>query len=322
MRRAASPVRVGTLAAARPYFATPFLKIASALRAAASALRGGRPARRGLGRLGAAHRLLGGRLRAAHLVFERRGPAFGRVGARLQCAHPLLEVVHAARGGASGEQRPGCQQNDRKPSHGRDPPGAGCRTRAGLHARPPGLRPEPAPGCPRTGEEAYPARAEASMTAGRWGAALAIVIAGLMWAAWRSGDRPPVDEVAIAEARLGLALESRLVDTGDVDAARRARRPRAGPAGRAAARLPGAVVQLARRDGRARARGLSRDRAGPARLQPLRQAARRRRPTAATPTRATCSACSTRSASSARSWPGTTSARASRGRSYSRTRSG
>ena len=52
------------------------------------------------------------------------------------------------------------------------------------------------------------------MTARRWGIALTIALAGLVWAAWRSGDRPPVDEVAIAEARLGLDLESRRIDTG------------------------------------------------------------------------------------------------------------
>ena len=52
------------------------------------------------------------------------------------------------------------------------------------------------------------------MTAGRWAIALVIALAGLIWAAWRSGDRPPVDEVAIAEARLGLDLESRRIDTG------------------------------------------------------------------------------------------------------------
>jgi len=48
----------------------------------------------------------------------------------------------------------------------------------------------------------------------RWGVGLAIALAGLGWAAWRSGDRPPVDEVAIAESRLGIGLESRIVPTG------------------------------------------------------------------------------------------------------------
>jgi pimeloyl-ACP methyl ester carboxylesterase len=52
------------------------------------------------------------------------------------------------------------------------------------------------------------------MTAGRWSIALAIALAGLGFAAWRSGDRPPVDEVAIAEARLGFDLDSRRVETG------------------------------------------------------------------------------------------------------------
>jgi len=50
----------------------------------------------------------------------------------------------------------------------------------------------------------------------RWLAALSLLLAGLGWAAWRSGDRAPVDEVAIAEAQSGVALESRRVPTGDV----------------------------------------------------------------------------------------------------------
>jgi pimeloyl-ACP methyl ester carboxylesterase len=54
------------------------------------------------------------------------------------------------------------------------------------------------------------------MTPSRWSAALAIALLGLVWAAWRSGDRLPVDEVAIAEARLGLDLERRMVPTGEV----------------------------------------------------------------------------------------------------------
>lgn len=53
------------------------------------------------------------------------------------------------------------------------------------------------------------------LTKGRWVVAFAIALAGLVWAAWRSGDRLPVDEVAIAEARLGLDLDARLVDTGE-----------------------------------------------------------------------------------------------------------
>ena len=52
------------------------------------------------------------------------------------------------------------------------------------------------------------------MAALRWGVGIAIAVTGLVWAAWRSGDRPPVDEVAIAEARLGIDLESRSVATG------------------------------------------------------------------------------------------------------------
>jgi pimeloyl-ACP methyl ester carboxylesterase len=52
------------------------------------------------------------------------------------------------------------------------------------------------------------------MTAARWLTVLLIAAAGLVWAAWRSGDRPPIDEVAVAEARLGIPLESRRIDTG------------------------------------------------------------------------------------------------------------
>jgi pimeloyl-ACP methyl ester carboxylesterase len=48
----------------------------------------------------------------------------------------------------------------------------------------------------------------------RWGVGIAIAVTGLVWVAWRSGDRPPVDEVAIAEARLGIELDSRIVPTG------------------------------------------------------------------------------------------------------------
>jgi pimeloyl-ACP methyl ester carboxylesterase len=53
-----------------------------------------------------------------------------------------------------------------------------------------------------------------SVAALRWSVAIAIVLAGLLWAAWRSGDRPPIDEVAVAEARLGIDLESRQIETG------------------------------------------------------------------------------------------------------------
>jgi pimeloyl-ACP methyl ester carboxylesterase len=48
----------------------------------------------------------------------------------------------------------------------------------------------------------------------RWSVGIAIALAGIGWAAWRSGDRPPVDELAIAEARLGIDLQARLVPTG------------------------------------------------------------------------------------------------------------
>jgi len=54
------------------------------------------------------------------------------------------------------------------------------------------------------------------LSALRWGIGIAIAFTGLGWAAWRSGDRPPVDELAIAEAHLGIDLESRLVPTGAV----------------------------------------------------------------------------------------------------------
>jgi pimeloyl-ACP methyl ester carboxylesterase len=50
----------------------------------------------------------------------------------------------------------------------------------------------------------------------RWWGALLIALVGLGWVGWRSGDRAPVDEVAIAEARSGLDLESRRIDTGEV----------------------------------------------------------------------------------------------------------
>jgi pimeloyl-ACP methyl ester carboxylesterase len=53
------------------------------------------------------------------------------------------------------------------------------------------------------------------MNASRWLAVLGIAVVGLVWAAWRSGDRPPVDEVAVAEARLGIPLDARHIDTGD-----------------------------------------------------------------------------------------------------------
>jgi len=54
------------------------------------------------------------------------------------------------------------------------------------------------------------------MTRSRQLAVVVIALTGLAWAAWRSGDRPPVDEIAVAEARLGIALESRRIDAGDV----------------------------------------------------------------------------------------------------------
>jgi len=50
----------------------------------------------------------------------------------------------------------------------------------------------------------------------RWGTAGVIGVVGLVWAAWHSGDRPPVDEVAVAQARTGFAFESRQVDAGAV----------------------------------------------------------------------------------------------------------
>jgi pimeloyl-ACP methyl ester carboxylesterase len=48
---------------------------------------------------------------------------------------------------------------------------------------------------------------------------LAIVGAGLVvavLAAWRSGDRAPVDEVAVARSRLRVALDSRRIEAGDL----------------------------------------------------------------------------------------------------------
>jgi pimeloyl-ACP methyl ester carboxylesterase len=53
-----------------------------------------------------------------------------------------------------------------------------------------------------------------SVAALRWPVAIVIALTGLVWVAWRSGDRPPIDEVAVAEARLGIDLESRQVETG------------------------------------------------------------------------------------------------------------
>ena len=50
----------------------------------------------------------------------------------------------------------------------------------------------------------------------RWLVALLILLAGFCFAAWRSGDRIPIDEVAVAEARTGIDLESRRVNTGEV----------------------------------------------------------------------------------------------------------
>jgi pimeloyl-ACP methyl ester carboxylesterase len=44
--------------------------------------------------------------------------------------------------------------------------------------------------------------------------ALLVVVAGGL--AWRSGNRPPFDEVALAERRLGIPLESRRIATGEV----------------------------------------------------------------------------------------------------------
>ncbi len=53
------------------------------------------------------------------------------------------------------------------------------------------------------------------MAALRWGVALAIALLGAGFVAWRSGDRAPLDEVAIAEARLGIQLESRRIGAGE-----------------------------------------------------------------------------------------------------------
>ena len=47
-------------------------------------------------------------------------------------------------------------------------------------------------------------------------AIVALVLAGLIWLAWRSGEREPVNEIALAEAELGIDLESRRIQCGDV----------------------------------------------------------------------------------------------------------
>ena len=63
---------------------------------------------------------------------------------------------------------------------------------------------------------------------------VALVLAGLVWLAWRSGEREPVNELALAEAELGIDLESHRIPAGDVTLHVVA----AGPA----ARLPGVLV--------------------------------------------------------------------------------
>lgn len=47
-------------------------------------------------------------------------------------------------------------------------------------------------------------------------ALVALVIAVAAGLAWRSGHRAPFDEVALAERRLGIPLDSRRIDTGEV----------------------------------------------------------------------------------------------------------
>lgn len=45
---------------------------------------------------------------------------------------------------------------------------------------------------------------------------VALLLTGIVWLAWRSGERPPVDEVALARDELGILLESRRIGVGDV----------------------------------------------------------------------------------------------------------
>ncbi len=43
-----------------------------------------------------------------------------------------------------------------------------------------------------------------------------ILLGFLIFLAWRSGDRPAVDEIALAQAALGIELESHRIDTGEI----------------------------------------------------------------------------------------------------------
>ncbi len=43
-----------------------------------------------------------------------------------------------------------------------------------------------------------------------------LILAGGAWLAWQSGEREPVDVIALAEAATGIAIESRMIDVGDV----------------------------------------------------------------------------------------------------------
>ena len=60
-------------------------------------------------------------------------------------------------------------------------------------------------------------------------AIVALVLVGIVWLAWRSGGREPVNEIALAEAELGIDLESRRIPAGDVTLHVVAAGPEGGP---------------------------------------------------------------------------------------------
>ena len=47
-------------------------------------------------------------------------------------------------------------------------------------------------------------------------AILGLVATVVVFIAWRSGDRAPIDEIAIARSRVSVELDSRQIDVGDV----------------------------------------------------------------------------------------------------------